>query len=254
MTLDDWLACTDVGTLSLELGLHPDRKLHLLAAALLRRIWAYLPSDHTRFAVEATEKFADGRTSADALAWARSQAARESGEWHWLARGSYDDYNLILHEWGECADCPACSGPVARYEYRVAKRGGILDGARRGIGEPAWTAAGVVFYVLAAECPVQRRDPEGMAERWARQSLFATIREVLGEDGTPDRLAPEWLTSDVLALARGTHRDQAFDRLPILADALQDAGCDDESVLWHCRRPGGHARGCWVVDLAMGVS
>jgi hypothetical protein len=84
------------------------------------------------------------------------------------------------------------------------------------------------------------------------QNLFATVLEVLGED-TPHPEWPLWRTSDVLALARGIHRDQAFDRLPILADALQDAGCDDETVLNHCRRPGGHVRGCWVVDLAMGI-
>jgi hypothetical protein len=57
----------------------------------------------------------------------------------------------------------------------------------------------------------------------------------------------------VLALARGIQRDQAFDRMPILADALQDAGCDDEAVLAHCREPREHVRGCWVVDLAMGM-
>jgi hypothetical protein len=80
--------------------------------------------------------------------------------------------------------------------------------------------------------------------------------EVLDEIGGPgysDPCWPMWRTADVLALARGIHRDQAFDRLPILADALQDAGCDDEDVLNHCRRPGGHVRGCWVVDLAMGM-
>ncbi|MBN9118301.1 MAG: hypothetical protein J0I06_03925 [Planctomycetes bacterium] len=76
---------------------------------------------------------------------------------------------------------------------------------------------------------------------------------MLGEADSPDPRWPRWRTTDVLALARGIHRDRAFDRLPILADALQDAGCDDEDVLNHCRRPGGHVRGCWAVDLAMGI-
>jgi hypothetical protein len=81
---------------------------------------------------------------------------------------------------------------------------------------------------------------------------FDLLREIAGPDWTDPRW-PNWRTTDVRALARGIHRDQAFDRLPILADALQDAGCDDETVLHHCRRPGGHVRGCWVVDLAMGI-
>ena len=65
---------------------------------------------------------------------------------------------------------------------------------------------------------------------------------------TPD---PGWFTSTVLALAGGIYEDRAFDRLPILADALQDAGCENEDVLNHCRQPGDHARGCWVVDALL---
>ena len=63
---------------------------------------------------------------------------------------------------------------------------------------------------------------------------------------------PEWRTSTVVQLAQGIYADRAFDRLPILADALQDAGCDNEDVLTHCRGTGPHARGCWVVDLILG--
>ena len=82
----------------------------------------------------------------------------------------------------------------------------------------------------------------------------ALLRCVAGRPFDPPGFDPGWRTSDVVALAAGVYAEEAFDRLPILADALQDAGCDDESVLWHCRRPGGHVRGCWVVDLAMEVS
>jgi len=63
---------------------------------------------------------------------------------------------------------------------------------------------------------------------------------------------PEWLTSTVVALARGVYEDRGFDRLPILADALQDAGCENEDILTHCRGEGPHVRGCWVVDLLLG--
>jgi hypothetical protein len=60
-----------------------------------------------------------------------------------------------------------------------------------------------------------------------------------------------WLSATVVALAQGVYEERAFDRLPILADALQDAGCTDEDVLAHCRSPEPHARGCWVVDLVL---
>jgi hypothetical protein len=63
---------------------------------------------------------------------------------------------------------------------------------------------------------------------------------------------PSWLTSSVLALAEGIYADRAFDRMPILADALQDAGCDNTDILNHCRGDGPHVRGCWVVDLLLG--
>ena len=77
------------------------------------------------------------------------------------------------------------------------------------------------------------------------------IREVFGNPFRPITLKPSWLTSTVLALATGIYADKAFDRMPILADALQEAGCDNDDILDHCRHPGEHVRGCWVVDLLL---
>ena len=54
------------------------------------------------------------------------------------------------------------------------------------------------------------------------------------------------------SLAESIYDDRAFDRLPILADALEDAGCTNRDILDHCRQPGEHVRGCWVVDLVLG--
>ena|SRR5579872_4375098 len=68
----------------------------------------------------------------------------------------------------------------------------------------------------------------------------------------PVTLLPEWRTSTVLALATGIYNERAFDRMPILADALMDSGCDNEEILNHCRGPGPHCRGCWVCDLCLG--
>jgi hypothetical protein len=78
------------------------------------------------------------------------------------------------------------------------------------------------------------------------------LREVLGNPFRPVTVDPAWLTPTVVALAAGIYADRAFDRLPILADALQDAGCDLADIHAHCRGPGPHVRGCWVVDLVLG--
>ena len=78
------------------------------------------------------------------------------------------------------------------------------------------------------------------------------LRDIFGNPFRPATLNRSWSTSTVVALARGIYEERAFDRLPILADALQDAGCDNEDVLSHCRGPGPHVRGCWVVDLVLG--
>lgn len=64
-------------------------------------------------------------------------------------------------------------------------------------------------------------------------------------------LRADWLTSDVVALARGIHADAAFDRLPILSDALQDAGCADELVLNHLALCPDHGPSCWVVEMIL---
>jgi hypothetical protein len=91
----------------------------------------------------------------------------------------------------------------------------------------------------------------GWQEAIRVQPLF--LRDIFGNPFRPGVCEPSWLTSDVVALARGIYDDKAFDRMPILADALQDAGCTNEDVLSHCRDANQvHVRGCWVVDLLLG--
>jgi hypothetical protein len=68
----------------------------------------------------------------------------------------------------------------------------------------------------------------------------------------PITVDPSWLTSTVKLLAEAIYEERAFDRLPILADALEDAGYTNQDVLAHCRGSVGHCRGCWVVDLLLG--
>jgi hypothetical protein len=78
------------------------------------------------------------------------------------------------------------------------------------------------------------------------------IRDIFGNPFRPTAADPYWITSTAAALARSVYAERAFDRLPILADALEDAGCDQSDVLAHCRGDGPHARGCWAVDLILG--
>jgi hypothetical protein len=76
-------------------------------------------------------------------------------------------------------------------------------------------------------------------------------RCIFGNPFRPVEFDTLWRSETVLALATGIYTERAFDRLPILADALEEAGCDHSDILTHCRGPGPHSRGCWVVDLVL---
>ncbi|WP_020472774.1 hypothetical protein [Zavarzinella formosa] len=86
------------------------------------------------------------------------------------------------------------------------------------------------------------------------ESQSSLIREIFGDPFRPTSVEPFWLTSEVVALAQTIYEQRAFDRLPILADALEDAGCSNEDILTHLRGDGPHVRGCWALDLILGKS
>jgi hypothetical protein len=92
------------------------------------------------------------------------------------------------------------------------------------------------------------REPDLDEVRTQRQLL----RCVVGNPFQPMTFEPSWRSETAVALASAIYAEHAFDRLPILADALEEAGCDHADVLTHCRGPGPHARGCWVVDGVLG--
>jgi hypothetical protein len=85
-----------------------------------------------------------------------------------------------------------------------------------------------------------------------RHARVHVLHEVFGNPFRPTTLDQAWLTGSVVSLAQAIYTDRAFDRLPVLADALEDAGCTNQDILDHCRQPGEHCRGCWVVDLLLG--
>ena len=131
---------------------------------------------------------------------------------------------------------------------------------------------GVAFGMVAAAEPVSvaRRLNEsfrylvfscvhdiaaGVSRRSTRKEAKAQAllyREIIGNPFRPVTAEPAWLTSTVVALARQMYATEDFSAMPILADALQDAGCEDATVLAHCRDTNqGHVRGCWVLDMLL---
>jgi hypothetical protein len=121
----------------------------------------------------------------------------------------------------------------------------VSEFGRRTVYEPlnplVTPAIGFVANALRAGDPMQRFPP-----------LF---RDIFGNPFRPVTFSPEWRTDTAVSLARAMYEARDFSALPILADALQDAGCDDEDVLSHCRDTSAtHVRGCWVVDRVLGNS
>jgi hypothetical protein len=92
----------------------------------------------------------------------------------------------------------------------------------------------------------------GMATERYRAHMLGLVRDVAGSPTRPDSIEPGWRTEAVIGLARGVYADRAYSRLPVLADALEDAGCDQPDLLDHFRGPGPHYPGCWAVDLVLG--
>jgi hypothetical protein len=151
-------------------------------------------------------------------------------------------------------------GRVSPVELAIAH-----EEAHRAWGTPAATAAseiselawkdGIALRVasLAAWAPTDQLSRAGEQRRQAD-----VIRCVFGNPFRPSTPLPSavltWNDRTVRRIAEGIYAERAFDRLPILADALLDAGCDDEELIAHCRSEGPHVRGCWSVDLILGKS
>ena len=87
-----------------------------------------------------------------------------------------------------------------------------------------------------------------------REEAFsvALFRDIFGNPFRPATFAPEWRTEVAVGIAAKMYDARDFGNMPVLADALQDAGCEHPDILSHCREPGTHVRGCWVVDLVLG--
>ncbi|WP_246523020.1 hypothetical protein [Gemmata palustris] len=121
-------------------------------------------------------------------------------------------------------------------------------------------AAAVASAVSAALIAARDGDPDhpkGQGDYYAteaseRKVQARILRELFRNPFRTVAFSAEWRTDTTVALARGMYEAREFSAMPILADALQDAGCNHTDVLAHCRGAGAHLRGCWVLDLVLG--
>lgn len=89
--------------------------------------------------------------------------------------------------------------------------------------------------------------------RDAEKTICDLLRDIFGNPFRPVVFDPNWRTATAVGLAQTMYDARNFHAMPILADALQDAGCEDATILGHCRDENNlHVRGCWVVDLILG--
>jgi hypothetical protein len=232
MTETEWLTCSEP-TLILELlggkflnGSASKRKLRLFNCACCRRIWHLLTDERSRKAVEVTEKYVDGRVS-DAEA---DDAMREADQ-------AWRDFERDHPDQSEYADRATNCGLWAAY-YTDFPDWGSREARMAVVWEKA--QAGIDHRIAKEEEQVQQ---------------CTILREIFGNPFRPVTFSPEWHASTAVVLAQQMYESRDFSAMPILADSLQDAGCDSDDILNHCRDASAtHVRGCWVVDLVLSKS
>jgi hypothetical protein len=222
MTEADWMASSDSYSMlrpCRQIIRQQPRKGRLFAVACCLRIWHLLDDPRSRAAIEIVARYADGLASEDQL--------REAAE---TAAAAHADAFRRKGKVGASAEWAA--------QFTAA--------------HDAWFAASRAsnFAYVAAGDGLQP-GPEHTAQSHLLRCIFGPLPfRAVGVE--PFWLA--WNDGTILKLAQGIDDDRAFDQFPILADALEDAGCHDTNLLEHCRQSGFHVRGCWVVDLLLARS
>ena len=278
MTENQWLTGTAPGKMFPCLqGTTGGRKFRLHACACCRRLWHRLPDGPSRRVVEVAERYADG--AATAAEWgAAADQARAT-----LERVDADIRNRprrgspwTVADWWAALAVRQLFRPSPYGSYGVAWAVGF-DTAAAAVtagwtwDDPAWQQAlhgaweraffsPPPFDQVQAASEVGRHVGPDVFPRplWdAEQAAHAgLLRDLFGNPFRPPAAVdPAWLRwngGTVPRLARSAYEERAFDRLPILADALEEAGCADPAILGHLRGPGPHARGCWAVDALLG--
>jgi hypothetical protein len=219
MTNREWLDCRDVyQMLDFLEGKLSERKLRLLACAFCRVVWPSLSEPRSRAAVDAAEEYADGTIALTELGDAAlgAMAAADTFDMH-----LGDSYAVLRAAYA----CEVVSEPCLPFSIRHVGRtlGEVLEGFLE--DDAAGVAAEGVCCDLCRDLCTGLLWPAQVPQTWLA-----------------------WEGGLVSKLGQSIYEERAFERLPILADALTDAGCGDPKVLGHCREPGIHSRGCWLID------
>jgi hypothetical protein len=224
-----------IQTYETDLGWPSSRKQRLFAVACCCRLLRLLPEGRWHDCVSIAERYADRRAKRDELAVVCPRVQREM---------AYDskDYAHVVKETAEIAVLWLCETHKRNYAAQVA----------------SYALSAVAYSALPPKEPnVPPAGSHHHARRWEnaakaeREAQIGLLEDVCGNQFREVKFSPSWRTGTVVALARQMYEAREFSAMPILADALQDVGCDNEDVLAHCRGPGPHVRGCWVVDLVL---
>jgi len=234
MTETEWPACTDpTPMLDFLRGKASERKLRLYGAACCRAVWDILTDGRARAAVEALEVYVDQPSFSDA-------------DWRFVngeARAAFS-----------AAKTPACQNANSP---RTAACAAAYAVVRLCAEDAAAAAIGACYQTVNAVARSRPTEPGFFRSAWepTYRSRAELLRDQIGNPFCPVAINPNWLTWNdctVRRIAQVIYDQRAFDRMPILADALEDAGCDNADILDHCRSEGPHVRGCWLVDLLLG--
>jgi hypothetical protein len=230
MTEAEWLACDDPEAMfRFAEDRVSERKLRLFSVACCRRVWRHLIDPRSRAAVEVAERFADGRATVAEL----DEAYRHASQAYTAGGEAFHGHRTDI----ERPHSISAHGAAVSLTQADAKS---VDASR-----------GAAYSTFHNISPYTDEELAG-AVKPEQAAQLPLLRCVVGNPFRAAALDPAWRTSTVLALANGIYDEKAFDRTPILADALQDAGCENELMLDHLRHDEAHARGCWVVDLVLG--
>jgi hypothetical protein len=250
----EWLACRDpMSMMKCEATRVSKRKQRLFAVACCRRI-APLMTDAGRRAVAAAEAFADGGISAAELyrAWHRVGGNSRFEYKRYAASAAYLASTAPTEE--DADGSRSLVDTLPEYQRAVSRlnRGwlrcdeGRLLEALVVVCSPRDPLLAARNAFLIAQC-----SPQPAA---ARAVQTTSLRDIFGNPFQLVVFSQAWGTDTALSLARTMYEPRDFTAMPILADALQEAGCDSDDILNHCRSDGVPVRGCWAFDLVLGKS
>ncbi|MDY3557351.1 hypothetical protein R5W24_006540 [Gemmata sp. JC717] len=215
-----------------------DRRHILFGCACCRDVWDLIQWDAARRLVELAEDYADGRISEAEFKAGTASALFADLEPHYRGLGGPQQLSArVLHAIRAARGLASDNYRMSHGAYCVAQETST-DAQYEFIPTPQRPMSPKGGFVPPDHEQIQQKVP----------LLF----DIFGNPFRPVALDPAWRTENALALARQMYASREFSAMPVLADALQDAGCDSADILDHCRGPGPHVRGCWVVDLVLG--